>query len=136
VADNVQTPIQAVDANAAVVNIGSAQPAGAAPDATSANSAQAALGTNRSQAFQDLANRVKGLPLAQKAILGGGALFFLLVVLFTSFSGTKDEFFSPMWMRKIQRQSLPLYNKWVFRTSLRKAAAPSWSPPRQSMKLA
>ena len=91
-ADNVQTPIQAADANAAVVSIGSAQPAAAAPDATSANSAQAALGTNRSQAFQDLANRVKGLPLAQKAILGGGALFFLLVVLFTSFSGAKDDF--------------------------------------------
>lgn len=91
-ADNVQNPIQAADANAAVVNIGGGTAAAAAPGAASANSAQKPLGTDRSQALQDLITRLKALPMAQKAILGGGALFLLLVILFTSFSGVKDDY--------------------------------------------
>ena len=91
-ADNVQNPIQAADANAAVVNIGGGAAVAAAPGAASANSAQKPLGADRSQAFQDLITRLKALPMAQKAILGGGALFLLLVILFTSFSGVKDDY--------------------------------------------
>lgn len=91
-ADNVQNPIQAADANAAVVNIGGGAAVAAAPGTASANSAQKPLGADRSQAFQDLITRLKALPMAQKAILGGGALFLLLVILFTSFSGAKDDY--------------------------------------------
>lgn len=93
-AENVNTPVQAADANAAVVNIGGAA-ASAAPGADSAAKTAPAAGSlqaNRAQAFKQFSDRIKGLPLAQKAILGGGAIFLLLVILFTSFSGMKDDY--------------------------------------------
>ena len=93
--DKVDNQVQAADANAAVVSIGNGGAAAAAPvGAAAADSANNAKGpaSARNQALNDLVNRVKGLPLAQKAILGGGALFMLLVILFTSLSGMKDDY--------------------------------------------
>ena len=93
-AENVNTSVQAADANAAVVNIGGGV-AAAAPVADSAAKTApppAGLQANRAEAFKQLSDRIKGLPLAQKAILGGGALFLMLVILFTSFSGMKDDY--------------------------------------------
>ncbi|MBU3724012.1 MAG: flagellar basal body M-ring protein FliF [Burkholderiaceae bacterium] len=93
-AENVNTPVQASDANAAVVNIGGAAAAAAPAADAAAKNAQPSTGlkANRAEAFQQLSSRLKGLPLAQKAILGGGVLFLLLVILFTSFSGMKDDY--------------------------------------------
>jgi flagellar M-ring protein FliF len=97
VAENVNSPAQAADANAAVVNIGggaaAAMPGAAAGADSAAKTAQPGtkMVSQRAEAFNQLAGRLKALPVAQKAILGGGLLFLILVIMFTSFSGMKDD---------------------------------------------
>ncbi len=96
-AENVNSPAQAADANAAVVNIGggaaAAMPGAAAGADSAAKTAQPGtkMVSQRAEAFNQLAGRLKALPVAQKAILGGGLLFLILVIMFTSFSGMKDD---------------------------------------------
>ena len=90
--DKVASPLQAADANAAVLSIGDAQaPAAAGSDSASAKTAKD-MAPNRAAAAQELLGRVKGLPMGQKVLLGAGTLFFLLVILFTSMSGMKDDY--------------------------------------------
>lgn len=96
-AENVNSPAQAADANAAVVNIGggaaAAMPGAAAGGDSAAKTAQPGtkMVSQRAEAFTQLTRRLKALPIAQKAILGGGLIFLMLVVMFTSFSGMKDD---------------------------------------------
>ncbi len=90
--DKVASPRQAADANAAVLSIGDAQaPVAAGVDAPSAKPAKG-MAPNRAAAAQELFDRLKGLPMGQKVLLGAGTLFFLLVILFTSMSGMKDDY--------------------------------------------
>ena len=89
--------IQPSDANAAVLSIGGAAgqaPAGAAAAPAAGSAAKYTEETVRTptDAFRKASDRLKSLPMVQKAILGGGLLFFLLVIFFSAFSGMKDDY--------------------------------------------
>ena len=86
--DKVENPIQAADQNAAVLSIGGAAAAAGAPSQAGAGAAAQPpvkpgfRADPRVDAFRELRGRLGSLSMAQKAILGGGVLFFVLVCCF------------------------------------------------------
>ncbi|NBT74317.1 MAG: flagellar basal body M-ring protein FliF, partial [Betaproteobacteria bacterium] len=71
-----------------------AAPAGAtaAPAAAAPTAAARAPATGRSKVAQDLASRVKSLPLGQKLILGAALFFVALILIYTGTSSTRQDY--------------------------------------------
>ncbi|MFZ9765148.1 MAG: flagellar basal-body MS-ring/collar protein FliF, partial [Burkholderiaceae bacterium] len=70
-----------------------AAPAGATAAPAAAPTATArAPATGRSKVAQDLASRVKSLPLGQKLILGAALFFVALILIYTGTSSTRQDY--------------------------------------------
>jgi flagellar M-ring protein FliF len=95
--DKVENPIQAADQNAAVLSIGGGAAAAGAPAQAGAGGTAGQAerpsrkGDPRVDAFRELRGRLGSLTMAQKTILGGGVLFFALVVMISMFSGRTED---------------------------------------------
>jgi flagellar M-ring protein FliF len=92
-ADAATPDLNAADANATVLNVSNGT-AAAAPAAAAAAPAAAKKppATGRSKVAQDVATRIKSLPLAQKMVLGAALFFVLLVLIYTGTSSTRQEY--------------------------------------------